>query len=315
LRTIYERAWTGEECTFEGQSTDGAIAYLARLQPRLGEDAVPEVILSGVEITDRKRAEVELLAAKERAESADRSKSEFLAVMSHEIRTPLNAIVGFTHLLSEAIRDEEQAMWVKTIDESTRVLQTLINDILDFSKIEEGLLDLVPEPVRVTEVMQSVIALFRPAADDKSIALELRLDAALPKVIQADPMRVKQILSNLVSNALKFTHQGTVCLAAAVGRSPDLDNAATEILFSVSDTGIGIPESARHRLFRLFTQVDSSTTRNYGGTGLGLAISRRLARAMGGELDYTSEAGKGSVFTFTLPIAIEQVADRRVLAS
>ena len=214
LRAAYRRAWSGEECTFEGQSLDGRISYLALLQPRPGDAASPEVIVSAVEITDRKRVEVELRAAKERAESADRAKSEFLAVMSHEIRTPLNAILGFTHLLLENCRDDDQKLWIKTIDQSGRALKALINDILDFSKIEVGQLELSSEPMTVAEVMQSVAGLFRPAAAEKGIALELRIDVALPQVIRADPLRVRQILSNLLSNAVKFTKEGAIVLAA-----------------------------------------------------------------------------------------------------
>jgi hypothetical protein len=309
LRAAYRRAWQGEECTFEGESADGAISYLALLQPRPGSEAAREVILSAVEITDRKRVEAELRGAKEHAETADRAKSEFLAVMSHEIRTPLNAILGFTHLLSESCQDEQQALWLKTVDQSGRALQALINDILDFSKIEVGKLELASEPMAVVEIMQSVVALFRPAAAEKGLTLELRLDAALPPVIRADPLRIRQILANLVSNAIKFTRQGGVSMGAAIQRLP-ADPSGDQIRFTVTDTGIGISESARASLFKPFTQVDSSTTRNYGGTGLGLAISRRLARAMGGELDYASEPDQGSVFTFRLPVVLEGTPSR-----
>ncbi len=310
LGLAYRKAWDGRECTFEGESEDGEISYLALLQPRRGGEAAREVIVSAVEITDRKRVEVELRVAKDRAESADRAKSEFLAVMSHEIRTPLNAILGFTHLLLEHCRDPQHALWIKTIDQSGRSLHTLINDILDFSKIEVGRLELLAEDLAPAEVLRSVVALFRPTAEEKGLKLELRLDDALPAVIRADALRIRQILCNLVSNAVKFTKAGGVTMTASVHSLPDGPDRG-EIRVTVSDTGIGIPASARARLFRPFTQVDSSATRHYGGTGLGLAISLRLARALGGELDCASEAGRGSTFTLVLPIEVRAVPPPR----
>jgi signal transduction histidine kinase/ActR/RegA family two-component response regulator len=306
LRAAYRRAWEGQECTFEGESPDRGISYLALLQPRPGEGAAREVIISAVEITDRKRVEIELRQAKDRAESADRSKSEFLAVMSHEIRTPLNAILGFTHLLLENCPDPQQAQWIRTIDQSGRSLQALINDILDFSKIEVGRLELVSEPVAIVEVLQSVVALFRPAAAEKGLEISLQLEPGLPGLIRADPLRLRQIMANLVSNAVKFTKRGTVAVSVAQ-RHPPPGGGRPQIRFSVRDTGIGIPESARDSLFKPFTQVDSSATRSYGGTGLGLAISRRLASAMGGSLDYVSEPDRGSTFSLILP-SIEEAA-------
>jgi signal transduction histidine kinase/ActR/RegA family two-component response regulator len=309
LRAAYQRAWNGEECTVEGESPDGKISFLALLQPRGGGEGATEAILSAVEITDRKRVELELRAAKERAESADRTKSEFLAVMSHEIRTPLNAILGFTDLLLENCREPSQHLWIKTIDQSGRVLSSLINDILDFSKIEAGQLELRAEPMEVADVMQSAVGLFRPAANEKGVALELRMDPALPAVIMADPLRIRQIITNLLANAVKFTKEGTISVGVVLGPGSGGEGRRPELAFLIKDTGIGIAEDVRGKLFKPFSQADSSTSRQYGGTGLGLAISRRLARAMGGELDYVSEAGRGSLFTFTLPAVVTPVAE------
>jgi len=310
LRSAYRRAWSGEECTFEGESADGKISYLALLQPRPGREAAKEAILSAVEITDRKRVESELREAKERAESADRAKSEFLAVMSHEIRTPLNAILGFTGLLLESCKEPSQQLWIKTIDQSGQVLNALIKDILDFSKIEAGQLDLRPEPIALAEVMQSVVGLFRPTAAEKGLTLDLWLDPSLPPVILADPLRLRQILTNLLANAVKFTRAGTISAGAILTRPAEIEGRPPELAILIRDSGIGIPDSVRGSLFKPFTQADSSTTRKYGGTGLGLAISRRLARAMGGDLDYTSEAGRGTLFTFTLPAIAAPVLEK-----
>jgi len=298
----YRRAWQGEECTVEGESPDGRIDYLARLKPRVGGGAVQEVILAGVEITDLKRIEAELRGAKERAESADRTKSEFLAVMSHEIRTPLHAIMGYTQLLKQCCQDPDQAQWIGTIDRSSRRLQELIDDILDYSIIEVGRLKTVQEPMSLNDVIQSVAASYRPAAEEKGLALDSGLSGGLPEVIESDMARVRQILANLVSNAVKFTAKGRITMGASAGSESQAGATRATIRFTVADSGIGIPKEMRERLFKPFTQVDSSTTRHYGGTGLGLAISRRLARALGGELDFVSEPGKGSIFTFTLPL-------------
>ena len=294
LRPAYECAWNGQECTCEGMSVDGTLAYLAWLRPRIENHVIREVIVSCVEITDRKRVEHELVAAKEHAEAADRAKSEFLAVMSHEIRTPLNAVLGFTALLLETQINEEQRAWLHTIDQSGVTLLTLINDILDFSKIEAGQLQLELRPCDLASLLESVTHLFLPRASEKGLALELRLEPGLPAIIATDTSRLQQILVNLMSNAVKFTAHGSIMLSA--------DASEDTLRITVRDTGIGIAPQQHDRLFKPFIQADSSTTRLYGGTGLGLAICQRLARALGGDISIESAPGQGSTFTLTLPV-------------
>ncbi len=301
VERAYARAWRGTTCSFEAHSESGDIYFLCALCPRREDGEVREVIVSAVEITALKHLEADLRQSKETAESADRSKSEFLAVMTHEIRTPLNAISGFAQLLRDSPLDEEQRQWLNTIAISTESLRSLIDDILDFSKIEAGMLELEESPVVLSELIESVTSMFRPRISEKGLDLHVRLASSLPSIIITDAHRLRQILVNLVNNAVKFTEDGSVSLEASVLETPT-ENTQREwqLRFDVRDTGIGIKHEHRNRLFKPFSQADSSTTRLFGGTGLGLAICKRLANALGGEIDFSSEPGRGSAFFFTI---------------
>jgi PAS domain S-box-containing protein len=249
------------------------------------------------QIIQRERAEEEMKKAKEAAEIAARSKSEFLAIMSHEIRTPMNAVMGMTSLLLETPLTAEQQEYAETIRRSNESLLTVINDILDFSKIESTHLVLEEHPLELNSTIEQVFDLFARQAFEKRIELVYSINKDVPQWIQGDVTRLRQILVNLINNALKFTEKGEIGISVSKGTE---ENGRMDLRFSVRDTGMGIPPDRMNRLFKPFSQVDTSSTRKFGGTGLGLAICARLVELMGGTIAVDSEVGRGSTFTFNI---------------
>jgi PAS domain S-box-containing protein len=261
------------------------------------------VALKGVvqDITQKKQID-DTIKAKEKAEAANKAKSDFLANMSHEIRTPLNGIVGFTDLLLKTKFDNDQLEYLKTVNESANTLMEIINNILDFSKIESGKLELNCEEIDIIQLSNQIINLFKYEANYKKIELLLDIDPNVPKYINGDSFRLKQILVNLLSNAMKFTFSGHIKLKVA---QVEEDKTISKIKFSVIDTGIGIKDHNQKKIFQSFIQADNTTTRKYGGTGLGLAISSQLLALKKSELQLISAYGAGSEFFFT--VAFEKI--------
>ncbi|MCB9858429.1 MAG: PAS domain S-box protein [Phycisphaerales bacterium] len=293
------------EIEYRVQHPDGAYRWVMdRGDPRFAEDETLLGFVGGcIDVTARKEAESALVRARELAESADRSKSEFLANMSHEIRTPMTAILGYTELLSDTsdrlASPEVRAQYVETIRRNGEHLLSIINDILDLSKIQAGKMTVEILPVDLARTVHDVVALMNVRAIAKDVSLRVLSDGPIPATVDCDPVRLRQILMNLVGNAVKFTEVGGVEIV--VSYSPEGMFGPT-LSIAVRDTGVGMTREQMTKLFAAFHQADTSMTRRFGGTGLGLMISMRLAELLGGDLTAESETGKGSVFTLWLPV-------------
>ena len=262
-------------------------------------NAPKEISASVRDISDRKKMELDLVAARRNAETAAAAKATFLANMSHEIRTPMNGVIGFTELLLEDGLSPEQHEKAQLIADSGRAMMQILNDILDISKIDAGRMKIVCEPIALRPKLHSCMSLLEPTARQKGLMFDLLVDDDVPNRIMVDSLRLRQILTNLVGNAIKFTSEGSVRSRVSVEHLP----GGNDILcISVEDSGIGIPANRLEAIFREFSQGDDSTARFFGGTGLGLTISNELAQMMGGELQVSSEEGRGSVFTLRIPL-------------
>lgn len=293
-------------------------AFVERAQTTLGprwiaweETLIPtgghafEIQSVGRDVTAARQTEMDLKEARDQADAANRAKSRFLAAMSHEIRTPMNGILGMAGLLRDTPQSSEQKIYTSAVDQSARALLALIDEILDFSKIEAGRLDLACTPFSLHTCLESAVTLLAPRANEKGLSLVWSIDEGVPAVVAGDEARVRQIVLNLVSNAVKFTDHGGVTIAVSL--TGPVQATATRIAIEVADTGIGLTPEDMKRLFDEFEQTETALNRREGGTGLGLAISKRLARAMDG--DIVAEGCPGTGATFTAILRLDRVSD------
>ncbi len=288
----------GETLRYRREGAEDAI-FLTSCSPVPGSDGTPQgVLVSLDDVTELEKTKQQLSQSKDAAEAANHAKSDFLANMSHEIRTPMNAILGFTEVLRRDIeRDEnKRRKHLNTIHTSGTHLLNLINDILDLSKVEADRLEVESIPCAVHQVVADVVTVMEVRAEEKGIGLDFQFDGKIPQSIKSDPARLRQILTNLVGNAIKFTDRGGVRIITNL----DTHHERPQMVIQVVDTGIGLSEAAAEKIFDPFSQADATVTRRFGGTGLGLSISKRFAEALGGGIRVHSEEGVGSVFIVTI---------------
>jgi len=258
-------------------------------------------VVTYADITERKKAEAEIIRAKDEAEAANQAKSSFLAAMNHEIRTPMNGVLGLIEVLQNTVLSDDQRNLTNTVNESAMTLLTIIDDILDFSKIEAGRLELESVPVPLRRTIELVLDTVAQSADDKGLDLITEMGETVPATVLGDPVRLRQILLNLVGNAVKFTEAGAITIQVRA-EPPEQGGEVERVIFLVTDTGLGISEENQAKLFQPFSQAEATTTRRFGGTGLGLSISHRLVDLMDGEIGIQSVEGEGATFWFSIPL-------------
>jgi PAS domain S-box-containing protein len=291
---------------------NGKVLYLEAVKCPMENENGEVIGLAGIsrDITKQVENEKKLIQAQQEAEAANKAKSSFLAMMSHEIRTPMNGVIGAASLLMGTELDNQQEEFVRTIEVSGENLLTIINDILDYSKIEAGKIELEKAPFVLRECIEDAFDLFTEAAGRKNVELLYKVESDVPEALSGDITRLRQVIVNLLGNAIKFTEEGEIGLTVEP-ITVDEDTGQCRLQFAVRDTGIGIPDKAKDRLFQAFTQADASSTRKYGGTGLGLSICQRLVELMDGKIWLESTEGKGSTFFFTVNLPIAEKTSKR----